>query len=148
MLCLISYYNVRKLSRQSVLTPVSFTAHGHMFALPSFSEPIASFGRLKPRVSRDENVDFAPILLFPACSRNIMALWRKTCHRADTGDCSKMFYLETARIRLKMKSNVFLTPSPPSLPITAFLTLTSLHVAQITTHHPESKHFSLLLFPL
>ena len=102
MLCLISYYNVRKLSRQSVLTPVSFTAHGHMFALPSFSEPIASFGRLKPRVSGDENVDFAPILLFPACSRNIMALWRKTCHRADTGDCSKMFYLETARIRLKI----------------------------------------------
>ena len=78
MLCLISYYNVRKLSRQSVLTPVSFTAHGHMFALTSFSEPIASFGRLKPRVSGDENVDLAPILLFPACSRNIMALWRKT----------------------------------------------------------------------
>ena len=130
MLCLISYHNVRKLSRQSVLTPVSFTAHGHMFALPSFSEPIASFGRLKPRVSGDENV--------------------------DTGGYSKMFYLETTRIRLKMKTNVclfvcfFLTPPPPlpfPLPIAAFLSLASLYAAQTTTRHPESKHFSLLLFP-
>ena len=127
MLCQISCYNVRKLSRQSVLTPVSFTAHGHMFALPSFLEPIASFGRLKPRVSGDENV--------------------------DTGGYSKMFYLETTRIRLKMKSNVcffFLTPPPPlpfPLPIAAFLSLASLYAAQTTTRHPESKHFSLLLFP-
>ena len=30
---------------------------GHMFGLPSFSESIASFGRLKPRGSGDGNVD-------------------------------------------------------------------------------------------
>ena len=52
-----------------------------------------------------------------------------------------MFYIETARIRLKMKSNVFFLT--PALPITAFMSLSSLHVAQTTTHHPESKHFSL-----
>ena len=60
-----------------------------------------------------------------------------------------MFYLDTACIRMKMESNVFFffnTPRPP-LPITVFLSLASLHVAQTTTHHPESKHYSLLLFP-
>ena len=151
MLCLISYYNVRKLSRQSVLTPVSFTAHGHMFALPSFSEPIASFGRLKPRVSRDENVDLAPILLFPACSRNIMALWRKTFVTEPLpGAVIRCFISRQLVSAWKWSQMSFLTTPPPFptfLPITAFLSLASLHVAQTTTHHPESKHFTLLLLP-
>ena len=115
MLCLISYHNVRKLSRQSVLTPVSFTAHGHMFALPSFSEPIASFGRLKPRVSGDENV--------------------------DTGGYSKMFYLETTRIRLKMKSNVcffFLTPPPPPFPPSHSGLLEPCFAVCCSDHYPPS----------
>ena len=107
------------------------SAHGHMFALPSFSEPIVSFSRLKPRGLGMRMLIKRQFCYILACSRNIMALWRKTFVTKLIPGAVIRCFISRQLVSAWKWSQIFFN-TLPSLPITVFLSLASLLVAQTT----------------